>query len=80
MRASSFAHVILEYAPGLSALRSFCSPVLFIPSDQSIHSAASHQKKGGRHGVVLKHDNHSLMLEGVMARVPGGLEGAGRIQ
>lgn len=33
-------------------------------------------EKRGRHGVVLKQDNHSLMLEGVKAPVPGGLEGA----
>jgi hypothetical protein len=34
------------------------------------------RRKRGRHGVVLKQDNHSLMLEGVKTGVPGWSRGS----
>lgn len=78
MRASSIVHVLeCPWSLGPEVLLFFC---LFYPS-RSIHPLSGlAPEKRGRHGVVLKQDNHSLMLEGVKARVPGGLEGAGRIQ
>lgn len=52
--------------PGHSALdlfRSFCP--FFLPNHPFTIRAP---EKRGRHGMVLKRDNHSLMLEGVKAR------------